>query len=94
MLKVTRPCKNTQVDAFTNSLGFEGFKVTRTKTVTGEITELPAGVYQDVVYVYILPEIIEGPGVNNYAGVMFAVDIPSPKNLTELEVIADSFFTL
>lgn len=84
-------CKNTSVESITNELGVEGFRVLRTKTITGTKAIYPTGTYQDVVYVYPFPEIKKGPGESNYTAIMFAVDNPTQENLSELQKIADSF---
>ena len=86
-------CQNDKVEEYTNTLGFKGFKVLRTKTVTGTGAGFPAGTYKDTVYVYLLPEVKKRTGVSDYAGVMLAVDNPSRSNLSELNITGDSFFT-
>lgn len=86
-------CKNTKVEDYTNSLGFKGYKVIRTRTVTGTGAGIAAGNYADYAYVYLLPEVKKGPGLLNYAAIMFAVDSPTPTNLNELTSIAKTFFT-
>ena len=86
-------CQNDKVEEYTNTLGFKGFKVLRTKTVTGTGAGFPAGTYKDTVYVYLLPEVKKRTGVSDYAGVMLAVDNPSHSNLSELNITGDSFFT-
>lgn len=85
-------CKNTKVEDFTNLLGFKGFKVYRTKTVTGSGGGTSAGVYQDIAYVFPLQKVVKGQGLLNFAGILFAVDTSTKSNLSSLEEIANSFF--
>ncbi len=85
-------CKNTKVDDFTNSLGYEGFKVYRTVTVTGTGGGISPGTYQDTAYVFPLKRTVKGQGLLNFAGILLAVDNPIESNLASLEEIANSFF--
>ncbi|QQS44060.1 hypothetical protein IPM65_00430 [Candidatus Roizmanbacteria bacterium] len=85
-------CENKSVDEFINALGFQGYKVTRTRinTFTNGASDQ---VYDDYVYVYILPEVVKGQGLTDYAAIMFAVDTPLQENLKELTAMADTYFT-
>lgn len=85
-------CKNQSAVDFTNELGFKGYKVTRTKEIVGKISS--AGIYTDSVYVYLLPEVVKGPGLTDYAAVFFTVTRPDKANLKSLESIAQTAFTL
>lgn len=84
-------CQDVKVEDYTNTLGFKGYKVLRTKVITG--TGFRAGSYKDTAYVYFLPKVVKGQGTLDYAGILFAVDNPSQTNLSELNSIADTFFT-
>ena len=83
-------CKNNKVEDFTNSNGFKGYKVYRTRTITGQ----SPGVYEDVAYVFPIKTAVNGEGLINYAGVLFAVDPVSSENLATLDKIADTVFNL
>ncbi len=86
-------CKNTKVEDFTNLLGFGGFKIYRTKTVTRGDEEIPAEVFQDIAYVFPLEKVANGRGLTNFAGILFAVDTTTKSNLSSLEEIVNSFFS-
>ncbi|MCC6170364.1 MAG: hypothetical protein IT329_24315 [Caldilineaceae bacterium] len=86
-------CQNISVEDNSNTLGFKGYKAMRTKVIINTGAGFPSGDYPDMAYVYLLPKTIKGPGLLDYAGIVFAVDHPSSANLAELQNIADTFFT-
>ncbi|OGX28013.1 MAG: hypothetical protein A2705_04630 [Omnitrophica WOR_2 bacterium RIFCSPHIGHO2_01_FULL_52_10] len=88
----TVSCKNTKVEKYSNSLGTEGYKVFRIKTITGYDNNIPAGEYTEAVYVLLLSGIRE-TGERDYAGMLFSVDNPSDTNQASLQAMTDSFFT-
>ncbi len=87
-------CEDKSVDEFINPLGFKGYKVTRkrirTTYTSGTIEQTT---YDDYVYVYALPEVVKGPGISDYAAIMFEAEIPHQENLKELTAIAETYFT-
>lgn len=90
-------CETTGVENFTNSLGFKGFKVSRAKTLTSAYENIPAEVYQDVVYVFPLQEIVT-QGAFDFSGILLAIDTPAistpaESDLLSLEKIANEFFS-
>lgn len=87
-------CQDKKIYDYVNPLGTKGYKITQTKIVMGTGAGIPAGQYQDVVFVFPLPEIKKGPGVSDYAGILLTVDYPTPLNLSRLTEVAESFFTL
>jgi len=85
-------CKNTKVEAFTNSLGFKGFKVYRNVIKVGIMKEE----YHDVAYVFPLQKRVKGKGLTYYEGVFFYVNKggqPTQQDLSALEAITNSFFS-
>ncbi len=87
-------CENKSVDEFINPLGFKGYKITRTRISTAYINGASEETrYDDYAYVYVLPEVVKGQGLTDYAAIMFAVDTPLQENLKELTAIAETYFT-
>lgn len=87
-------CKDQTIEEFTNSSGLKGYKVLRTKTITGIGAGYPAGSYKDIAYVYLLANTKNSMVGTDYIAVLFSVDLPSEKNLSELFSISDTFFLL
>jgi hypothetical protein len=82
-------CINTKVEDYTNSLGFKGYKVFRTKKISGRNRRE----VKDNAYVFPLKKIVKGEGNNNYAGILFSIDTTSQADFSSLIEIVNSFFT-
>ncbi len=90
---ISTSCENKSVEDYVNSMGMKGYKVLRTRTITRSGLVTPE-THSDFVYIYMLPESKGSPGSVKYEAIMFAVDLPKAENLNDLNVIADTYFTL
>lgn len=88
-------CEGATIEEFTNSQGFGGYKISRTKIITGQPGEQYfAGNFSETVYVFQLPEFRQGRGITDYAGIVIQAPRPSSKNQQAVDQIADLVFSL
>lgn len=81
-------CTNIRAENFISNSGHQGYKIYRTKKITGD----HAGLYQEIVYVFPLREPFRTKGLNEYTGVLFSVEISTPENQVSLDEIANTYF--